>query len=168
VPVTVFVVTGRVGATNDWVGRPQAGIPTLPLLGWADLERLAKAGVRVEAHTQTHSRLTRVSAGALDAELAGCRDDLRARLGIESHHIAYPYGDVNDAVVTRASADYEFGHTTEFRVLRPNEAPLRLPRIDMYYFRAPGATHRWGSPAFARGLAWIRTRRRLRSAIPRL
>jgi peptidoglycan/xylan/chitin deacetylase (PgdA/CDA1 family) len=168
VQATVFVVTGEVGATNDWGGRPQTGIPTMPLLGWADLERMAKAGVRLEAHTRTHPHLTRVPADMLDAELAGCREDLRARLGLESHHLAYPYGDVDAAVVTRAGAQYRFGYTTEFRVLRgiEAEASLRLPRIDMYYFRSPGAIQGWGSPAFARRLAWIRTRRFVRSSFP--
>jgi peptidoglycan/xylan/chitin deacetylase (PgdA/CDA1 family) len=37
-PVTIFAVTGHAGRTNDWGGRPQSGIPTLPLLGWSDLE----------------------------------------------------------------------------------------------------------------------------------
>ncbi len=165
VPVTVFVVTGQVGTTNDWGGRPQAGIPTMPLLEWTDLERLAKAGVRLEAHTRTHPHLTRVPAEALDTELASCKEDLRSRLGIETHHLAYPYGDLDDAVVTRAGAHYQFGYTTEFRVLRADDAQLRLPRIDMYYFREPGAIDGWGSPAFSRRLAGIRARRLVRRTL---
>ena len=43
-PATLFVVTGQVGRTNAWQGREEPGIPTLPLLGWAALERLAGDG----------------------------------------------------------------------------------------------------------------------------
>ena len=43
-PVTIFVVTGRVGQTNSWEGRPQAGIPTFDLMDWPDLDALRARG----------------------------------------------------------------------------------------------------------------------------
>ena len=36
-PVSLFIVSSCVGGTNAWGGKAQRGIPTLPLLGWADL-----------------------------------------------------------------------------------------------------------------------------------
>jgi hypothetical protein len=53
-PATIFVVSGHVGGTNAWGGHPQHGIPTLPLLDWADLKDLKSRGASIEAHT-THS-----------------------------------------------------------------------------------------------------------------
>ena len=55
-PVTLFVVTDRVGGTNQWNGRPAPGIPTLPLLDWGALEKLVTAGVTLGAHTSNSSR----------------------------------------------------------------------------------------------------------------
>ena len=163
---TVFVVTGQVGGTNAWGGREQPGIPTLPLLGWDALGDLMRRGVRIEAHTRTHPSLMTLSDAQIDAELQGCRDDLRARLGIDSRHVAYPYGDVNAEVVSRASQVFRFGYTTDVRPAGYAD-PMRVPRIDMYYFRAPGAIGNWGSPAFVRRLGWIRARRRIRRLLAR-
>jgi peptidoglycan/xylan/chitin deacetylase (PgdA/CDA1 family) len=167
VPVSLFVVSGRVGQTNAWREGGDPGVPTLPLLGWADLERLAARGATIAAHTRTHPRLTHLSGRSVDDELAGGREDLRVRLGAESVHIAYPYGDVNAAVTARAAKSYRFGHTTDFRVLAAaaKDAPLLLPRLDMYYFQAPGSLEAWGTPRFRRRVAWCRLRRAARRSI---
>lgn len=166
-PVTLFVVSGHAGRTNAWGGRDQPGIPTLPLLGWTDLERLAARGASIQAHTRTHPPLTRLSGDALDDELQGAREDLHARLGVNSTHVAYPYGDVNDAVATHAASRYAFGHTTDFQPLKSDDRPMLLPRLDMYYFRTPGRLEAWGQPGFRARIAWIRARRALRARLVR-
>lgn len=44
-----------------------------------------------------------------------CREGgLASRLGARSGHLAYPYGDVNPRVASRAGAQFRYGHTTEF------------------------------------------------------
>ncbi len=162
VPVTIFVVTGHVGGTNRWGGAARPDVPTLPLLGWADLERLTALGATVGAHTRTHPALSGVSIAALDDELGGCLEDVRVRLGVECAHVAYPYGDVNDGVAARAARYYRWGHTTDFRVVASGDTALRLPRLDMYYFGAPGVLESWGRARFSRHVAWCRLRRTLR------
>lgn len=164
-PVTLFAVTGRVGTTNEWNDQPQRGIPTLPLLSWTDLEQLTGKGLSVEAHSRSHVSFVGLSETALDAELRGCQEDLHARLGVTSTQLAYPYGEVNDAVEARARAFYRHAHTTEFRVVTNGDSATRLPRLDMYYFQEPGVLESWGTRAFARRLAWCATRRRLRGRI---
>ncbi|HXT70226.1 MAG TPA: polysaccharide deacetylase family protein [Vicinamibacterales bacterium] len=162
---TIFVVTKHVGGTNAWGGKNQAGIPTMPLLGWTDLERLAKRGARIEAHTRTHPHLTRVSAEQLADELDGSRDDLERQLGQRPGHFAYPYGDVNHAVAERARSAFACAYTTEMSALGGRDDAARLPRLDMYYFQSPGALDPFGAPAFARRLAWIRARRAVRALV---
>jgi len=164
VPVTLFVVSGHAGGTNAWGGRDQPGIPTLPLLGWEDLEHLSVRGVAIHAHTRTHPKLTTIAAAAVDEELQGCVADLDARLGVRSTHIAYPYGDVNARVAQQAARICRAGHTTDFRVMAPRDDAMRLPRLDMYYFREPGQLEAWGTAGFGRRLAWIRARRAVRAA----
>jgi peptidoglycan/xylan/chitin deacetylase (PgdA/CDA1 family) len=167
VPVTVFVVTGQVGQTNAWGGREQAGIPTLPLLPWVDLSRMAAAGVSIEAHTRTHPHLTRVSDARLTDELDGCREDLERQLGVAAAHLAFPYGDVNDAVRARAESSFAFGYTTEMRSLQRGDAHLHVPRLDACYYARAGHLEGWGTPAFRRRLGWIRARRAVRARLTR-
>lgn len=161
-PATIFVVSGKVGTTNEWGGKAAPGIPTLPLLGWSDLERLVARGASIEGHTRTHCALSEQPADALDEEIAGCREDLRARLGVRSTQLAYPFGLVNDDVAQRASQHYRGGHTTDFRPMQPADRALLLPRLDMYYFREPGTIEAWGSAEFSRRVSWIRARRRVK------
>jgi peptidoglycan/xylan/chitin deacetylase (PgdA/CDA1 family) len=164
-PVTIFVASRHVGRTNAWGGADQPGIPTSPLLTWAELEGLMKRGARVEAHSRTHPRLTRITATELDDELGGCQEDLRAKLGVSSRHLAYPYGDLDERVLDRSRAFYAFGHTTDMRLHAAGQAPMRLPRIDMYYYRSPNALDAWGQPRFARRVAAIRARRAVKKVL---
>ena len=164
-PVTIFVVSGHVGGTNAWGRHPDPDIPQLPVLGWSDLERLAARGAAIEAHTRHHVALTRIPASALDDELRGCQEDLQARLGIHSSHLAYPYGDVDDTVIARAARCFQSGHTTEFRAMTDQDDAMQLPRLDMYYFQAPGSLEAWGTAAFRRRLAWVRARRAVRARL---
>jgi peptidoglycan/xylan/chitin deacetylase (PgdA/CDA1 family) len=167
VPVTLFVVSGQVGGTNAWGGVAQAGIPTLPLLSWDDLEVLLAKGVAIEAHTRTHPRLTGLSGDRLDAEMQGSADDLQGRLGVASTHLAYPYGVVDPVVAARAERFFRRGYTTEFDVVRPSDPPMWCPRLDMYYFREGRALEAWGSPGFRARLLSVRLRRGIRQGLGR-
>ena len=106
IPVTVFVVTGHVGGSNAWGGRPQAGIPTLPLLGWRELEDLVSRGTAMGCHTQRHRRLIGLSEAEVDEELRGGADDLEGHFGVRAADIAYPYGAVDDTVAARAARHF--------------------------------------------------------------
>jgi peptidoglycan/xylan/chitin deacetylase (PgdA/CDA1 family) len=163
VPVTVFVVTGRVGGTNAWDGHPDPNVPTFPLMTWSDLEALAKAGARIAAHGRTHRVLAGLSPDALDEELLGSREDLRARIGQAPDHIAYPFGSVDAHVASCARRVFAWGHTTDFRAHGTGDDPMGQPRLDMYYFQRPGATARWGSASFRRRVAAVRVRRAIRA-----
>jgi len=162
---TLFVVTGHVGKTNAWGGRDQPGIPTLPLMSWDDLGRLAERGLNVEAHSRTHPHLSRLSAPQLDDELGGCSEDLRIHLGLTSTCFAYPYGDVDSRVASRAANWFSSAVTTDMRALDVSSQPMLLPRFDMYYFRGAHDLHSWGSLSFRVRLRSIVLRRRLRAAL---
>ena len=132
-PYTVFLVSERVGMTNDWV-IPE-GYDATPLLDWRDIHEM-KAGSNVDfqGHTATHPRLTRLSAVDLRRELVDSRDALAQNLGHAIDVICYPYGDHNDAVVDAArDAGYTMAVTTNFGRARNVDDPLRLPRISVYH-----------------------------------
>jgi len=164
-PVTLFVVTDRVGKTNEWNGRPASRIPTLPLLDWAALERLATAGITLGAHTRTHQDLARLDAAALEDEIQGSADCLRRRVGVVPQAFAYPYGHVSQSASDRVSATFSWGCTAEHRPFGVAEHPARLPRLDMYYYQTPGRLEAWDTPSFMRQLMRTQRRRRLRSLL---
>ena len=164
-PVTLFAVTGHVGGTNAWGGRVDAGIPTLPLLDWAGLERVVARGVAIGAHTRTHAKLTTLSSAAIADEMDGCVAELRTRLGISVSYLAYPYGAVSDHVAALAGTRFAAALTTRFATLGGEDRRMWIPRLDMYYLRRPGTLERWGTPGFARRIWAVRARRRLREAI---
>jgi len=162
VPTTVFVVSGHVGATNRWGGLVSPDIPELPLLRWDALGRCALEGADIGAHSRTHPHLSRLPAAARQEELAGCRDDIAAHLGVRPESFAYPYGDCDTLVSRDTAAVFARACTTEYRPVGIGDSVHRLPRLDMFYFQAPGALDDWGRPAFLRRIAIRRAARALR------
>ena len=158
-PATVFVVTDHVGGTNAWRGSAQPGIPTLPLLDWHELARLAEQGFTLGSHGRTHARLAGASGVRLADEVAGSAERLCAETGRIPRAFAYPYGSVDAAARLAVGGGYALACTTELRVLREGDDSHLLPRLDMYYFRAPGSLERWGTAKFRRRL-WLRAQAR--------
>lgn len=164
-PTTLFIVSDHVGASNRWGNLAQRGIPTLPLLGWPALERLAAKGVAIGAHTCTHPRLPTLSTAMVEDEMDRCINTLADRLGVRTAFLAYPFGAVDDRVASLAGRRFMGALTTRFAPLSRPHSPMMIPRLDMYYFRHFGALERWGSPAFKRRLWLLHTARRVREAL---
>jgi peptidoglycan/xylan/chitin deacetylase (PgdA/CDA1 family) len=164
-PVTLFIVTGHIGGSNAWGGRTDAGIPTVPLLGWTEIERLAGQGIRIGAHTRTHRRLTALPTAAIEDEVDGCRHDIQQRLGIRAEYFAYPYGAADERVAGIVRTRFQAALTTRFAPLARHDDAMWIPRLDMYYLRRPGALEKWGTPQFRRRLWSVQLRRQLRRAL---
>lgn len=154
-PATVFVVTQQVGRTNSWGGRRDSHIPELALLDWDGLGRIAERGIRLGAHSRTHPSLPSLTGVALEDEVLGSARDLGERLGMAPRSFAYPFGAVSSAVAMLVHRTYDVAVTTELRMLKLDDQPHLLPRLDMYYFREPGRLEQWGRPAFRRRV-WFR------------
>lgn len=69
------------------------------VLGWDALRRLAKEGVALGAHTQTHPLMNRVSATEAVAEAFASLRDLEREIGDVLPIFAYPNGSFNQEVV---------------------------------------------------------------------
>ena len=164
-PATIFVVTSHVGRTNAWGGREQRGVPTLPLLGWSDLEALCAQGFGVGAHTHTHAVLTGLSRSRVEEEMEQCAIELDRRLGRFPRSLSYPYGAVNAAVAALAATRFDTAVTTEFAALSPGDSAVWIPRLDMYYFRHPRAIQRLGYGSLEWWVNWVRWRRRARETM---
>jgi peptidoglycan/xylan/chitin deacetylase (PgdA/CDA1 family) len=166
-PATVFVVPEHVGGRNDWSGRAMPGIPSLPLMSWEAIGRLAADGMSIGAHTRRHRDLTTARGAALEDEVAGCVERIAAVVGTRPRHFAYPYGAVDDVAAAVVRDVFRTACTTELRLVSRDDDRALLPRLDMYYFRATGQLEAWGRPGFRRRL-WLRAQgRRVRRLLHR-
>jgi peptidoglycan/xylan/chitin deacetylase (PgdA/CDA1 family) len=164
-PATLFVVSGHVGETNAWRGKTDPGIPTLPLLDWDALGRLAEQHVALGAHTHTHRRLPGLPHSELQDELEGSVETIRTKTGHTPTTFAYPYGAVDDRSAEAAGHLFKLACTTDHRALRAGDDVTRLPRVDMYYYRDEPGLSGWGTPRFRRRLWTRRAARRLRETL---
>jgi peptidoglycan/xylan/chitin deacetylase (PgdA/CDA1 family) len=142
---TLYVPTSHVGRTNAWGGRSQVGIPTLPLLDWERLGRLAEEGVQLGSHTCTHPHLTRLAPTEMRDELEQSAASLERLLGRRPAGLAYPYGAHDAAVIAAAASLYDHAVTVELRTLGPVNQRHRLPRVDAYYLRGNDLLAAWGT-----------------------
>lgn len=165
-PTTVFVATQRVGGDNRWEERDTPGIPTLPLLDWEQLGRLAADGLSLGAHSRTHPHLASLSAAQLSDEVEGSRSDLATRLGVDARGFCYPFGEVDERSRAAVERVYRWACTTELAALAPQLDRSRLPRLDAYYLREPGALEAFGSARFRLRIFARRQARRVRGWLP--
>lgn len=86
---TVFVTTGYVGGTSEWLARQ--GEERRPMMSWSQIEEVASAGIEVGAHGHTHAQLDTVSAAMARREIEGSRDALEQVVGPVAS-FAYPHG----------------------------------------------------------------------------
>lgn len=161
-PVTLFIPTSRVGGTNRWGAMPGGAMPTLPLMDWETLGRLAEEGVELGAHGRTHADLTGVSDCQLEDEVAGSVEDLTRQTGRRPDGFAYPYGRCDDRVVAAARRACGWACTTTLGPVHEGDDFHRLPRLDTYFLRGPGRLASFGSRGFRWYLAVRAEVRRLR------
>ena len=164
-PATVFVVSGHVGGDNRWGGREDEGIPVLPLLGWERLAALAEEGVELGCHTRSHPNLARLDPDRIADEVGGATDAIEAETGVRPRSFAYPFGRHGEAARRIAAETFERSVTTELAVVPEGADPHRLPRLDAWYYQAPGRLESFGSFGFRTHLALRAGARRLREAV---
>jgi peptidoglycan/xylan/chitin deacetylase (PgdA/CDA1 family) len=68
-------------------------------LSWGELRQLARDGVTLGAHTQTHPILTQLEPRQIRAEVAGSQQDLKREIGRVLPVFCYPNGNCNDMVI---------------------------------------------------------------------
>ncbi len=132
-PYTVFLVSERVGKTNEWV--VGEGYEATPLLTWDEVQDMqAEGGVDFQAHTATHPKLVEITPREVQREMTDSKDTLEQKLQKPIRTLCYPYGSFNEAVMDMAGeAGYTQAVTTEFGRVRAADHALRLPRISVYH-----------------------------------
>lgn len=108
------------------------------LMNWDEIRSVAAHPlVTIGAHTVNHSNLKRLSEADARHEIGAVKDMLRAELGVEPRHFAYPYGYASAVgcreVAFVGDAGYVSAVTTRHGVLRAEHAGFlhALPRISI-------------------------------------
>jgi peptidoglycan/xylan/chitin deacetylase (PgdA/CDA1 family) len=127
---------------QEWLAREFNDARTYPecehtLMSWEEIVEARRDGhnghnglIEIGSHGLNHDPLTGCGGARLENELGGSRLLLRERVGVEADAVAYPNGEISDAVIeAAAAAGYRLGFTTEARHARKADHPLALPRI---------------------------------------
>jgi peptidoglycan/xylan/chitin deacetylase (PgdA/CDA1 family) len=130
--------------------------PTRAVLGWAALRQLQADGLAIAGHGRRHELLDQLGPGAVQDEVAGCRDDLVRELGRCAALFAYPNGNVNGpAARSLQAAGFQAGFTVVHGHNVLERADPRLLRRDQV-----AGWHRLGLAVRLSGpVAALRTRR---------
>jgi peptidoglycan/xylan/chitin deacetylase (PgdA/CDA1 family) len=81
---------------------------------WTELKLLAESepNLTIGSHTLTHPILTQCSARKAEAEIAGSKDAIEARIGRPVRHVAFPHGDIGSAGTREFRLSRESGYET--------------------------------------------------------
>ena len=155
---TIFLVTDYCGQTNSWPSQPLY-VERGPLLRWAEVREMSKAGIAFGSHTRTHPDLRMLTSGDAEEELSASKKMIEDAIGCPVNVLAYPYGAYDETVKSLAQAHFSLACSTRLGFVRAGSDLFALERLDMYYLRHPLIFPR----LFSRELdAYIHIRRRLR------
>ena len=125
---TLFVTTGFVGSTSQWLARDGAG--ERPLLSWRELSEVSAAGIECGGHSHTHPALDALPVARVRTEITECRDRLEQALGRVVCAFAYPFGYHSPSVQTAVrEAGYTSACAVQYTASRPDNDRYALARL---------------------------------------
>lgn len=127
---TFFIVTDRVGGTNEWDARH--GDPPRSLMGWNEIEGLVARGMDIGSHSRTHPFLPRLPERVMQDEIGGSREAIERRLGRTVRFFSYPHGLLDERCRRSVmAAGYEGACTTHPGRNGPGTDPFALRRTEI-------------------------------------
>lgn len=113
---TIFDITSTIDTNNKFINSNQ-------------IKELDKNGIRIEAHTVTHPRLSKLSYDEQYKELRDSKKKLEGILGREVKYLAYPYGEYNDDTIKALEQlGYKVAVTTFYGRARKSDGFYNLSR----------------------------------------
>lgn len=116
-PMTIFVATEPVDHG------------TRGYLTWEQLRQMAKEGVTIGAHSETHAHMAKLSAAAATAEIERSNARFQAELGFVPKLFAYPYGEASSETLAAARKAYDAAFGQHSGVADASDDPYFLPRF---------------------------------------
>ena len=129
---TVFLVTGKVGASTDWYHRDSKGmLPNFRILSWLEIEEMSAGGMDFQPHSHNHPFLTRLDPKTMRQEILTSKKVLEDRIQQPALVFCHPYGDANN---TTESVVKECGFigsiANEMGKFRVGDDPFKIKRMD--------------------------------------
>jgi peptidoglycan/xylan/chitin deacetylase (PgdA/CDA1 family) len=127
-PATLYVATDFVGKTSRWLCRE--GETGRPMLTWAQIVQIDRAGIECGGHSHTHPQLDTLPEASAYDEIVRCKDLLQHHLGHQVLSFAYPFGYYTTAVQRLvARAGYTSACAVHHRMSSEKTNPLALTRL---------------------------------------
>jgi peptidoglycan/xylan/chitin deacetylase (PgdA/CDA1 family) len=124
-------------------------------LSWEMLSEMARAGITIGSHSQSHACLPNETASRIREEVIGSRRELETRLSLPIDDFAYPDGQFDREVV---SAVAEAGYARAYGACRhqlPRHAMLTIPRQLLWERACVDAKGRFSEPIMSCQTEWI-------------
>jgi peptidoglycan/xylan/chitin deacetylase (PgdA/CDA1 family) len=123
---TLFVPTAFVGGKSSWLEEEQQR----PLLDWEALRGLSNIEIGSLGHEHLH--LTQVNESAARDDMVRSKELLEDKLGVSCQSFAYPYGEVNPAVIGLVKdAGFLLACTLQHALCNLNHDLYAMPRFVM-------------------------------------
>lgn len=98
-PATVFLPVKYVGGIDVFsYSEPR---PTMPILGWREIEKSCELGIEYGSHSMTHPNLFEKNSRQLEYELGESRTILARKLGLSFFPFSYPFGLFDQTIKER-------------------------------------------------------------------
>ena len=125
---TCYVVSQRLGKTNDWDAA--IGVAQAPLMDAGHLREWLAAGQEIGAHSRLHARLTALPMATAREEIALPKAELEHITGQAVRHFCYPFGDyASEHVAMARQAGYDTATTTWRGRAHAGDNLFQLPRV---------------------------------------
>ena len=133
---TCYVVSQNIDGINHW--DINKGIPENPTMNKKEIQSWIGAGMEIGSHTQNHVFLTKINKNEAINEINNSKADLEKMFGVDVNHFCYPYGDLNDDIVSvTKNARYHTATTVNRGKVRMNDNLFTLHRIPVTHYTLP-------------------------------
>jgi len=125
------------------------------ILGWDEIERLAARGVAIASHSVSHPNFGTLPREAARWELVASREAIRARLGIETHEFAIPFGCARNWSMAAQEEALAAGYATIYAQAEARCSPGTVPRTFITRYDGPRLFRAALAGAFDRWEEWV-------------
>lgn len=109
IKASFFILPEYLGKHNTWNKKSRYRAKHLT---WDQTNELIKDGHEINSHGLSHDDLTTLVTNKIEDELGRSKEQIRTNLGINPEAFSYPYGRVDDRVISIVKQYYRLGFST--------------------------------------------------------